>query len=545
LALLLAKIAPNEAIEPLARLLDKPYFTSDWDGKHLAMQALGEIGTDESTNKIREFLEDRCHWSESAYIHGLGIVAEPAMIDHLVYLLSQPEDNEDLCSEAIEALKQVGERMFDCLHRTLYWLKFDKDRCYIFQRILEILFEWDQARTMTALEGAIQSHDSIVRTRAAMALSSSNILIRDRNLLFLLSALDFPEMEAQLEMACYIREIIYNIRHVTGRDNIDVSSELVTQAILITKPILIKNAHHLNQEIRSRVIRQLFDSEPDEQEVIINLLDSGISFTYLENDTVEVRAVAKISQAGGESALPVLLQLINDPDLKLREAAVAGIVGLGNATILPVLLELAANNELVTSLISDLGNLARHDPQASVFDIFHDNQDITLKFLATAEKTMVENVQNRKSVAREGIFDLGRIGDELAVIALKEVLVANDDYDNVDDAVHSLAQIGTDSAVSALLSVLPGRGIMFGWINSEFHNRGRLGIIPQLWLAQRQMYCPRITSSITYIQQQEKLYNPDFSDIPLHPLFQPSYPRLRDVLLGNIEDSSKQVFPKY
>ncbi len=267
--------------------------------------------------------------------------------------------------------------------------------------------------------------------------------------------------------------------------------------------------------------------------------------TYLENDTIKVRAVAKISKTGGESALPVLLQLIDDPDLKIREAAVQGIVGLGSETILPILLELAANNELVTSLISELGDLARYDPQASVFDIFHRNQDIALKFLETAEKTMVENVRNRRSLGRAGIFDLGKIGDELAIIALKEVLVANDDYENVDDAVHSLAQIGTDSAASALLSVLPGTGIMFGWISSQLSRRGRLGIVPQLWLIQRQMYCFRIASSLNYIQQQENLYNPDFSDIPIHPNFQPDYPRLRDVLLGDIDNSSRQIFPNY
>ncbi len=224
-ALLLEKIAPNEAIEPLVRLLEKPYFNSS-GGNHLAMQALGEIGTDEAINKIREFLEDRCHWSERAYIHGLGIVAEPAMIDHLVYLLSQPEDIEDLCSYAIEALQYVGERMFDCLHRALYWLKFDEYRTYPFDKILEILLEWDYERTMISLEGAIQSYDSIVKIRAAMALSSWEISITDRNLLVLLSALDFSEMNVQLEIACCIRGIIYRKQYVTGCDNVDISPEL-------------------------------------------------------------------------------------------------------------------------------------------------------------------------------------------------------------------------------------------------------------------------------------------------------------------------------
>jgi HEAT repeat protein len=530
-ALLLAKLSPSEAIERLAGLLDKPYFTNDC-GNHLAMQALGEIGTVEAINKIRDFLEDRCHWLESAYIHGLGIVADSAMIDHLVYLLSQPEDTEDLCSYAIDALEQVGERVFDCLHRALYWLKFDEDRDYLFRRILEILIEWDNERTMISLEGAMQSYDPIVRVRAAMALSSSKVLIADRNMLALLNALDSPETEGQLEIACSIREMIYLLLNCIYYNKADISPELIDQAILATKPILIKNAHHPDQAIRSRVIYKLFDSEPDEQELINDLRDSGVSLGYLKNDSIEARAVAKLSQAGGESALPALLQLINDPDLRIREAAVEGIVGLGSEAILPVLLELAASNELVTSLIFDLGNLARHDPQASVFGLFHHNQDITLKFLETAEKTMVENVRNRGNLGGAGIFDLGEIGDELSVIALKEVLVANDDYDNVDDAVHSLAQIGTDSAISALLSVLPGRGIMFGWIDSQLGRGGRLGIVPQLWLVQKQLYCPHLASSIAYIQQRDKLYNPDFSDIPLHPLFQTDRPRLRHILLG-------------
>jgi HEAT repeat protein len=529
-AVLLAKLAPDEAIEPLARSLNNPKFRSDYDGKHLALQALYEISTDAAINKIREFLKDKRHWSDRVYMYGLGIVAEPAMIGHLLYLLSQPEGTEDLASDAIEALEYVGDKMFDCLHRALYWLKFEEDRSYIIDKILEILFKWDQELTMTSLEGAIQSYDLGVKKRAAMALSSSNILITDRNVLILLNALAFPEIETQLEIACYLREIINRILNGSGYDKADISPELITQAILVTKPILIKNAHHPDQEIRNLVIHQLFDSEPDEQILITNLLDSGMSRTYLKNDTVEVRAVAKISQIGDESALPILWQLIDDPDIEIRKAAVQGIVWLCYPAILPALLKLATNHELVAILISELDALARIKPQAKIFETFHCDQDITLKFLEMSEKTMVENVQNKSNGS---IFDLGKIGDKLAITALKEILIANDNYDDVDDAVHSISQIGTDLAVSALLSFLPEINIMTGWINIHLSNRGRLGIVPQLWLSQRQIYSFRSADTIARIQEREGLYNPGFSNFSAPSLFYQKSSRLRDILFNN------------
>jgi HEAT repeat protein len=532
-AVLMAKIAPDEAIEPLARSLHSPCFINDYDGKHLAMQALHEISTDAAINKIREFLNDKRHyWSDRVYIQGLGIVAEPAMIDHLLYLLSQPEDTEDLAYEAIEALECLGEKMFDCLHRALYWLKFEEDRSYIIGKILEILLKWDQELTMQSLEGAIQSHDPIVKTRAALALSSSCILNTDQSLSILLGALDSSEMEVQLEIAGCIRHIILGLHSLRQRQEpVDISSELIEQAILATKPILINNAHHPNPVVKRQVIHWLFDSEPDEQELIIDILDSGISWTYLKDDTVETRAVAKIAQSGDASAPPILLQLLDDPDLKIRKAAVAGIIELGIKEILPALLKIAVNHELVTTLVSSLDQLAHCNPHANIFGMFHSDQDFTMKFLVLAEKTMVENVQN----TRTSIFDLGKIGDELAITALKEILIDNNNYDNVDDAVHSIAQIGTDLAVSTLLSFLSEMNIMTGWINTHLSNRGRLGIVPQLWSCQQQIYSFRSAYIIARIQQREGLYNPAFSDFSAPCLFFQDSARLRDFLLNNYQ----------
>ena len=87
----LSRLNPVEAIEHLAPLLSDAHLTSHWDGKHLAMTALEEIGTNEAINKIREVLADKNLWSQRPYIYGLGIVADPAMVEHLIYLLYQPE----------------------------------------------------------------------------------------------------------------------------------------------------------------------------------------------------------------------------------------------------------------------------------------------------------------------------------------------------------------------------------------------------------------------------------------------------------------------
>ena len=121
----LSRLAPIEAIEYLAPLLNNARLTSEWDGKHLAMEALEKIGTDEAINKIREVLADKSLWSQRPYIYGLGIVADPLMVEHLIYLLYEPDryihrsieypsseehyanEAANLCYEAIDALEAV------------------------------------------------------------------------------------------------------------------------------------------------------------------------------------------------------------------------------------------------------------------------------------------------------------------------------------------------------------------------------------------------------------------------------------------------------
>ncbi len=573
----LAGLAPVEEIETLACLLKDKHLTSDWDGNHLAMTALEKIGTDQSTNKIRAFLEDRSLWLQRPYIYGLGIVADSTMVEHLIYLLYEPEQyihrsteypasegyyvNEvsNLCCQAIDVLERIAEKnvnVFDWLHQALYWISNADEYRSPFDKIVELLFKLDFDRTLIALEGAIQSYDPVVRKRAAIALSHWNIPVNDLSLTILLNALEDIDLGVQVEIACCVRDIISRIFNVTGYELANVTSELINRAISDTKQILIENASHPDLEIRDRVIHLLLGSEPDERELIISLLDNinpthnrilnglhpvpiepndlPILLSHLNHDSINLRSdvVRNLGRTGDSSILPLLLELIHDSELEIREAAVISLVALGTAGIFPTILELANNSEIVTILINGLGNLEQEKPQSEIFEEFRRDKSVTLRFLETAERTIVENIRNKTHHINGEVFALQEIGDDLAIAALQEILEADDSYADVDQSIPTLANIGTEQAISVLLSFLPDLDIFYGWIAIQFYRLGKLGLIPHLWSAERQIYSYRGSELITTIQEREGLYNPDFSDRS-HPLFEPSRPRLRDFILGD------------
>ncbi len=554
----LTRLAPVEAIEILGDLSNDTHLISNWDGKHLAMSALEEIGTDEAINKIRDALvNNKDRWSDSYWIQGLGIVADPAMVEYLINSLYLGESDELRC-EAIEALERIGQKnvnVFDWLHQSLYWISNVDEFSSPFQKIVRALFNLNEDRILIALESAIASYDPIVRKRAAMALVVWDAPIGDHNLIILLNAIDDTELDVQLEIVCSIRYIIIQVFYVIGcRANI--TSELLDRAILETKSILIKWSSHPDPDIRDRVIHLLLGTEPDERELIIKLLGEvsssygGILYgirsipieptdlptllSYLKHDSVDLRAsvVLNIGQTGDDSIVPILLELIHDPEREIREAAVTSIVDLGSEVIFPTMLTLASNSELIAILISALKRLANKNSKALIFSNFHRDRDVTLKFIETAEKTCIENIRNKTHRVNGEVFALRAIGSDLGIAALQEILEANDSYDDIDQAVLSLAEIGTERAMSVLLSFLPDLDIFYGWIAIQFYNLGKLGLIPRLWLAERQIHSYRGSELIETIQEREGLYNPEFSDRS-HPLFAPYTPRLRHFLLGD------------
>jgi HEAT repeat protein len=329
-----------------------------------------------------------------------------------------------------------------------------------------------------------------------------------RNIEILLNAIDDSDLDVQLKIVGCIRERIDSIFRRYNSNNVNISRGLIDRAILATKPIILKCINQPDLEIRDRAICQLSTIDADERHLI--------ECVYVDPPT----------------DLPTQLKLLHDPKCEIRESAVISIVELGTAEIFSTVLELASNSELVAILISELDKLADNNSSAPIFSEFHYDRDMALKFIETAEKTNVENIRNKTHYVNGEVFALRAIGGDLAIAALREILEAEDSYHDIDQTILSLANIGTEPAMSVLVSFLPNLDKFYGWIATQFYRLGKLGLVPQLWSAAHQVYSDRTAEVISRIQERAGLYNPDFSDRS-HPLFEPPRPRLRQFLLGD------------
>jgi HEAT repeat protein len=523
--------------------------------------------------EIRTFLNNnKSKWSDVNWIKKLGIVADPLMIEHLIYLLYEPrlyidrsieirssdeyygDRSVSVCCLAIEGLEHIGgSKVFDWLHQAMYWIEINIYP-YPFCDIIQALFRLDRSRTYTALEGAIRSYDPGVRKRAAMALFAPYIPISDCNLSILLNAIDDPHLDVRLEIVRGIRQIIHD-------DDIrDLTPELIDYAILITKPILLEYINHPDIEIRDRVIHQLSEDEPDEREAIVRALgnvssnvaefleeylcriiqpaDLPILLGYLEHDSIEIRACAAgaIGTIRDDSLLPILVKLIHDPEPSIRSAALRSILSIGSVSTFPILLELAANPELIADLISKLNyRLDPLAPELAIVKEFQKDRDFTIEFLETAERTLIEVVRNSPQLSWVNVRALYKIGSDRSILPLYELLKSdcrgsNDPDEDCMNTVDAIAAIGGDRTIPILLEFLPDPTTLGGAIIRQLIYGGKLGVIPQLWSIQHQTYSIYLSAAIAEIQEREGLYNPSFSE-DIHPLFELSYPRLRDILL--------------
>jgi HEAT repeat protein len=536
---------------------------------------LNKVYSESEIEEIRFSLHrNKSKWSETNWIKKLGIVAEPIMVEHLIYLLNEPNcpfyrstgyefiDDFDLeiinerCCYAIEAIEYIGgEKVFDWLHQAMYWMQTNYDYPNPFHQTVQALFRLDRSRTYTALEGAMQSYDPGIRKRAVIAIVTSDIPISDCNLSILLNAIDDPNLDVQLEIVKSIREII------NEEDITDLTPELIDYAILITKPILLEHINHPDIEIRDRVIDLLSAEEPDEREAIVRAFgnissnigkffekylyrivkpaDLPILLEYLEHDSIEIRACAAgaIGTIGDDSLLPLLVKLIHDPEHSIQAAAIRSIAAIGSATTFPVLLELAANPELVADLICKLNcPWERRAPKLAIIKEFHKDRDFTIEFLETAEQTLIENIRNSPKLSGWNIDALNQIGSDRSILPLYELLKSNcsgsDDPDEDPiDTVDAIIGISGDRSIPILLEFLANPTTLGGAIMRQFRYNGKLGVVPQLWSIQYQTYSSYLSAAILEIQEREGLYSPSFSD-DVHPLFELGYPRLRDILLN-------------
>ncbi|MGL6343532.1 MAG: HEAT repeat domain-containing protein, partial [Waterburya sp.] len=408
----------------------------------------------------------------------------------------------------------------------------------------------------------IHSYDPLVRKRAAMAFNVLDVPITKRTFSILLDALHDPELEVQLEIVNSIRTNCSKYSQRGDDNQIAIDPELINRAYAATKQIVVNFLSYSETSVRERAIFELIYDDLDEielippllgnlnQENLTHLLDHFYRFNisvnqshlsilleYLEDDRLELYAFAltNLGSISDDSILPILVSALKDDELIIRQAAVKGIARLKSSVAnQPILLELAANSELVTILIKELWELSGSETQSTILEQWQNDRQFTEKFLEIAETTLIEIVETN----HQGIRYLGQIGiSDRAVDAIEEVLKSDScSYENEDDGVLALASIGNNKAVNALLGFLPNRYVLGGWIAIQIHNKGKLGIIPRLWLAQRQFYSECLSDAIVAIQQREKLYNPNFSDRQDCELFESSssYPRLRKVLLKDV-----------
>jgi HEAT repeat protein len=514
---IMVDLAPVEAIEALGNLLQSGDRRNCLAQYH-SIKALAKIGTEAAITKLREVLQSCKHqWSNSDWIHGLGIIAEPDMVEHLIDLLYEAElytersgntyEVDRPCRKAIAALEHIGgEKVFDWLHQSMYWISAEHEFESLFHTIVQTLFRLDNDRALTAIESAIQSYDPVVRKRAAMALVVWEVPLVDCNLSILLNAIDDPDLDVQIKIICGIREIIHLSMYAYNRLNI--TPELIDRTIRKTDPIALKYINHSDLKIRERVISQLSERE-----------------TYMWQP---------IECSIEPPDLSTLLRELHDPEIDIQKAAVQRIFALGSVEIFPILLELANNSELVTTLIWELGEYQRSGTGVIIFEEFNRNREITMTFLESAEKSLIKAMENDGGFLCSSMFRLSEIGSDRAIAPLQRIIRSDaySYYDEPEDAVRCLETIGTEAAKIALIEVLTDRPHLCRSVFGVFSTDGNLGIVPQLWLYHRQTYVDGGLAAISKIQERAGLYNPDFSDRS-HPLFEPPRPRLRQFLLGD------------
>jgi HEAT repeat protein len=563
--MILAELMTPETTEALGDTLKYGLHN---DTRRCVIDILSIIGTEAAIAKIREGLhKDKSRWLDLGWIQGLGVVADTPMLEHLLYLLHFGDEyidttadehiredyreehhkqqvNELICEAILGIERLQGDFAFEILHHSLYLIVSPTE---ISEAIIQALFRLDRERTFTALEYAMHSYDSVVRMRAAKALGD-DVLIDDRNLSILLDALEDQEPEVRTKIVNEIRSIIYRFQNSSNpradpRVQICISPKLL--ALADTNSTILSHDSHNNlasKDISNRVVQkelierknldfiQLLDIHQ------LNILLSDIESTKAPPDyhhsNIRVKILTQMAKTGSRSVLPKLIPFLEDSEYSIRHAAIKGIVTLGTIETTPILLSIAHRPELAECLIWYLEELK--DKTAPIFDLFLEDREWTNDFLGIAEKTLISIDPEDLEYNVVPLLCLGAIGISDEAVLMIDSIIRNG-YHHYPDALEALSNIDNELAMYKLIDHLL-EGIYINHIYDAFEQKCKLGIISQLKKCGQNYYSGRLSDVIAAIQEREGLYNPDFSDASPYPMFQKGSPRLRDLLLGNIDD---------
>jgi HEAT repeat protein len=556
-------------IDNLASQLDTSPTDDYYNYDCPALDTLAKIGTGSAIDKIRDILnEDKSLWLNPTWIQGLGMVGETPMIEHLLYLLYFAEEYIDcnpdelitkenesdyerkantLRCEAILGIERLGgDLAFNILHQSLYRIANSREYPNPWGTITQALFRLNCDRILTSLEQEICDRDPAVQLRAVNILGSWYINIDDRHLSILLNAIEYPDLDVRDNIAFVIRSIIRHAQYYDRRMavTIDISPQLLDLAK--TNPTFVAHDFYrelATKDIGDKIVQREFLKEGDRDFIkLLNIsqLDSLISDVdlielikdpdYIWSD-FRAEAIVQMGEIGDALVLPKLIALLEDPERSIGEAAVEGIVQMGTVATLPTLLSLATHPELVMKLVWYLEELRKKGKTARGLDLLREDRQFSRKFLDIAEKTIVDIAIDKCQSSVMAVLCLGAIGStNEAVLTLDKII--KDGYHHYNYALRSLARIDNELAIGKISEYLLEDGDFANHMGGELRHVYRLGIIPHLWKCERNHYSGTLSDIIATIQKREGLYNPDFSDRS-HPLFEPSYPRLRQFLLGD------------
>jgi HEAT repeats len=439
-----------------------------------------------------------------------------------------------------------GDLAFNILHQSLYSIANSNEYPAPWGTITQALFRLDCDRILNSLKQAICNCDPAIRLRVANILGSWYIDIDDRHLSILLNAIEDPDLDVRDRIAFAIREIVRHSRYYDRRMavTIDISPQLLD--IATTNPTFV--AHDFYRELAAKDIgdrivqRELLEEGDRDFIKLLNIsqLDTLISDVDLielikEPDYIwsdfRAEAIVQMGKIGDALVLPKLIALLENPERSIREAAVEGIVQMGTVATIPTFLSLATHPKLAMTLVWYLEELRKKGKTARGLDLLLEDRELSRNFLDVAERTIVEVAIEECQNSVMGVLCLGAIGStNEAVLTLDKII--KDGYHHYNYALRSLARIDNELAISKISEYLLEDNDYANQMGGELRQVYRLGIIPHLWKCERNHYSGTLSDIIATIQKREGLYNPDFSDRS-HPLFEPSYPRLRQFLLGD------------
>lgn len=466
----LGEIGSDEAIPSLLKLLEKADFSirANRYVRESAVDALGEIGSELAVSNLLELIDYSDSRVRCSVVNALGKIGAENFISILLKLLE--DSDRDVIQSAMEALCEIGSDagISACLNSLGY-------RNELLCRNARILGKIGSETVISGLHKLTADVNSRVREEVAEALGETG---SEKAIPSLLKLMDDSEYRVRGSVAEALGKISSNVTIValvklledTNR-NVRKSAAKGLRKVLLgnveaetTIAILIKLAKHHDFNMRWRVAEVLGMIGSDTAiPILLQLVgDSDVKDTY---HTVRKIAVTALGRIGSNTAIPSLLKLLEDANSGVREKTAEALGEIGSDTAIPNLLKLMGDStsEVRANMAWSLGEIGSKTAIPSLLKLLED-PDIDVRWKASkalgkigsdqAIPSLLKLAGHEHSYLRESAAEaLGELGFDAAVPSLLKLL-DDSDSDTRKEAVEALSKIGSDLAVPKLLKLL-------------------------------------------------------------------------------------------